>query len=186
MLTYDFAKAKGERMNARSVVRAALARHDLLARATRQVVDARSPQLTPGDAELPPLQICKTNPNSQPRGDDAADGESKASRSIVGDRSTQASIPVDARLPELTSVDAGLPDPQICKTNPIRSDATLSPRQLAAARLLAQGRTVSDVATELRMTRQGLWKWRRLPAFGAELRRLHELLSKTNPIAGRR
>jgi DNA-binding CsgD family transcriptional regulator len=52
----------------------------------------------------------------------------------------------------------------------------LTPRQLAAARLLAQGIKPRDVATHLKITRQGLWKWRRDAAFAAEVRRLHELL----------
>ncbi|MGB7160228.1 MAG: helix-turn-helix domain-containing protein [Tepidisphaeraceae bacterium] len=54
----------------------------------------------------------------------------------------------------------------------------LSPQQLAAARLLARGRKVADVAAELGVTRQALWKWRRRPPFAAEVRRLHELLAR--------
>jgi len=52
----------------------------------------------------------------------------------------------------------------------------LSERQLAAARMLARGCKPIDVAAALRLSRQGLWKWRRSPAFCAELHRLHELL----------
>src|SRR5262245_1708211 len=90
---------------------------------------------------------------------------------------------VDARLRPLTSVDVGLPPIKSDKTKPIRAPSTLdrsdnppdlsvhklSPRQLAAARLLARGMLQNDVARQLNMTRQGLWKWRRLPAFAAEL-----------------
>jgi hypothetical protein len=97
---------------------------------------------------------------------------------------------VDARLRPLTSVNSGLPPIKSDKTKPFGAPSTLgqsselphppsqnlSPRQLAAARLLARGMLQNDVARELRMTRQGLWKWRRMPAFAAELQRLHERL----------
>jgi hypothetical protein len=43
--------------------------------------------------------------------------------------------------------------------------------------MIARGRTPADVAQELGMTRQGLWKWRRMPHFAREVRRLHERIS---------
>jgi transposase-like protein len=49
---------------------------------------------------------------------------------------------------------------------------------LAAARLVARGRTVSQIAAEMGISRQALWKWRRQEAFVIEVRRLHELLSR--------
>jgi len=55
---------------------------------------------------------------------------------------------------------------------------SLSARQLAAARLMARGIKPGEVAARLKITPQGLWKWRRMPAFVAELRRLHELLAR--------
>ena len=74
------------------------------------------------------------------------------------------------------------------KSNPIAdSDAAaaaeLTARQLAAARLLATGRKPSDVAAELGITRMGLWKWRRLPGFATELRRLHDRLAAATVAA---
>src|SRR4051812_17595629 len=53
----------------------------------------------------------------------------------------------------------------------------LSPRQLAAARLLAAGRAVGAVCAEVGISRQTIARWRRDPAFGAELRRLHDFLA---------
>jgi hypothetical protein len=58
------------------------------------------------------------------------------------------------------------------------------PQRLAAARLLARGRRVGEVAAELRVTRQVLWKWRRDSAFRAELARLHEVIAR-QPREGR-
>jgi hypothetical protein len=49
----------------------------------------------------------------------------------------------------------------------------LSPRQLAAARALAMGMRVHTVAAELPVHRTTLLRWRKLPAFTDELRRLH-------------
>ena len=59
------------------------------------------------------------------------------------------------------------------KTNP----PTLSARQLAAARLLASGITPTEVAQQLQMSRAGLLKWRKKPAFVEEVRRLHEWMA---------
>jgi hypothetical protein len=97
---------------------------------------------------------------------------------------------VDRRLPQLTSVDPRLPNSPSSETNPIERGlpaadvGSLSPQRLAAARLLARGRRVAEVAAELRVTRQVLWKWRRDPAFRAELARLHELFAR-QPREGR-
>jgi hypothetical protein len=55
--------------------------------------------------------------------------------------------------------------------------AGLSARQLAAARLLAAGRTVPGAAAELGVDRSTVWRWQRDPAFSDELRRLHEWLA---------
>src|SRR5438045_2035186 len=97
---------------------------------------------------------------------------------------------VDPRLPQLTPVDASLPPKPAARSKPSPPDSTqnskiedttdnldLSPRQLAAARLIAGGRRPGEVARRLGMTRQGLWKWRRLPQFAREVRRLHERIA---------
>jgi hypothetical protein len=137
--------------------------------ALRRAVDASLPQLTRVDAGLPNSQICKTKPPQ--------------SHSCL---SSAASA--DAHLARLTAVDVRLPNSQMRGTNPrptadlpaeVALEAIdLSPRQLAAARMLARGCKPADVAQTMKITRQGLWKWRRQPAFIAELRRLHELLAR--------
>ena len=57
----------------------------------------------------------------------------------------------------------------------------LTPRQLAAARMLLQGMQPAAVAVELSTTHQTINRWQRLPEFGAELRRLHEMLATAAP-----
>lgn len=97
---------------------------------------------------------------------------------------------VDPSLPQLTPVGASSPPkpaarskppPRLSRQNSKSEDATddveLSPRQLAAARLIAGGRQPGEVARQLGRTLQGLWKWRRLPQFAREVRRLHERIS---------
>jgi hypothetical protein len=56
---------------------------------------------------------------------------------------------------------------------PLPADVTLTPRQLAAARLIAGGMSLPDVAAELTLNRSTVWRWTRDPTFQAELRRLH-------------
>ena len=102
----------------------------------------------------------------------------------------EAFVAVDRRLPQVTPGDRSLPNSRICKSNPRpvgerepldacgQSPGDLSPRQLAAARMIARGCKPADVAAAMKISRQGLWKWRRTPAFIAELRRLHELLAR--------
>jgi DNA-binding NarL/FixJ family response regulator len=51
--------------------------------------------------------------------------------------------------------------------------STLSPRQLAAARALAAGKRVCDVAAQLRINRTTLLRWRKLTDFTDELQRIH-------------
>jgi hypothetical protein len=74
-------------------------------------------------------------------------------------------------------------DSEARKTNetnpmpPAASHRDLNPRQCAAARALALGDRASAVAMSLNVTPQTISRWRRMPAFSAELRRLHELLA---------
>jgi transposase-like protein len=49
-------------------------------------------------------------------------------------------------------------------------------RSLSAVRLLILGRCGRDVARELGVNEHTITRWRRLPAFGEELRRQQELL----------
>ena len=169
-----------------AIIRAALKRHPELLRATLKMIDATLLRATPVDAGLPNSEVGKTNPPQPSKSPSSLPGKSAPPITIleaskVPQRTTAETV--DARLPRLTPVDAGLPNRPFGKTNPPPS---LSPRQLAAARLLAHGRTPTDVAVELRITRQGLWNWRRNPDFVAELRRLHELFAITDPTSRRR
>ena len=65
------------------------------------------------------------------------------------------------------------------ETNPTRSVPTLlTPRQISAARLLVLGRCGRDVARELGVEEHTVTRWRRLPAFAAELARQQRLALK--------
>jgi DNA-binding NarL/FixJ family response regulator len=92
-----------------------------------------------------------------------------------------ASTAVDADLPKLTKVDQSLPRRANAKTNPPRS---LRPRGLAIARLLAQGRTASEVASTLGITRQAVWKWSRRPDVSAEVDRAHREMVRAPSLRG--
>jgi hypothetical protein len=58
-----------------------------------------------------------------------------------------------------------------------RTDPALTPRQLAAARCVVRGYSSSIVARALATTPRTINRWKALPAFRAELLRLHELLA---------
>jgi hypothetical protein len=62
-------------------------------------------------------------------------------------------------------------------TNPTpRDKMELTPRQVAAARLLALGRCGRAVAAEIGVNEHTVTRWRRVPAFATEVRRQHELV----------
>jgi hypothetical protein len=118
-----------------------------------RAVDAGLPSLTSVDAALPKFtNLDESLPNVR-----------------------SAAPAVDAGLPKVTQVDRGLPQSRNDKTNPFRP---LTPRQLAAARLLAAGWTVADVADELVVSRQSIWKWRKHPAFTPALVGVHRELCR--------
>lgn len=61
---------------------------------------------------------------------------------------------------------------------PAGPDASLSPRQLRGVDLLLAGRRITDVAEELGIRRQTLWKWQKNQDFQREVvRRRDELFS---------
>jgi hypothetical protein len=60
-----------------------------------------------------------------------------------------------------------------------RSKPSLTDRQRVAARMLAMGKRVGEVATELAMHRGTLLRWRERPAFEQELMRLHEQFARS-------
>ena len=85
-----------------------------------------------------------------------------------------------AKCQEVSGIVAGTSP--FSKTNPTShsgapgADALierLAPRQRAAARLLALGRTVPEIAKELKVARSTIWRWQTLPNFRAELDHLH-------------
>ena len=173
---------------------AALARQ-FLAAAVDRVVDTGLPQLTPVDAGLPRTAYVKNEPTA-PAGRSAPyvnlnkpAARTPPTSSIPSFRGAPA---VDTGLRQLTPVDATQPKPAAGKTNPPRRSAqpthvpALSSRQLAAARLLACGRAPAEVAREIGITRQALWKWRRRADFDAEVFRLHECLTWTAGATGAR
>jgi hypothetical protein len=65
------------------------------------------------------------------------------------------------------------------------TSVAFSPRQLAALRLLARGHGTTRVAEHLNVTRQTIARWKRDPAFGAELERrtaaLNEMALQLRP-----
>ena len=141
------------------------------------VVGASVRQLAPVNASERETPVGKTNPNSS-----AAAASTGASPTMMTAPSSPGSRPsgaqctaesVGASEHQLAPVNTSERDRRIGKTNP----PSLSERQLAAARLLASGMTPNSVAAQLGMSRTGLFKWRKLPAFLAEVRRIHEFMA---------
>ena len=66
---------------------------------------------------------------------------------------------------------------EIGRTEPNHASRALTSRQLAATRWVAQGMSSSAVARKLGTIRQTINRWKQLPAFEAEVRRLHEMLA---------
>jgi hypothetical protein len=173
-------------MRPQPIDRAALTRQ-FLAAAVGGVVDTGLPQLTPVDARLPQHAIAQNEPTApaqQPTPFRTATKKPTHATTIPAPSGAPA---VDAGLRQLTPVDVSLPVSHPGKTKPPSSPpvAALSSRQLAAARLLACGRCPAEVAAELGITRQALWKWRRRADFAAEVFRLHECLVWTAGAARR-
>ena len=171
------------------------------------MVGASLRQLAPGNAVQRDERTFETN-KSNPIPHDAASPTGRVTAPFHTSAPTGSprrqpagtahAIAVNASERQLTPVNTGQRPTAGCKTNPFTPVASpascaalppsaaseLSPRQLAAARLIACGRKPADVAAELGLSRTGLWKWRRLPAFVAELRRLHETLAVATALRG--
>lgn len=62
------------------------------------------------------------------------------------------------------------------------TERELSPRQLAVARALARGGPIFVIARDTQTSRHTIARWRRLPKFQAELKRLHELLATQSRV----
>ena len=183
-------------MGPQPIDRAALTRQFLAAAAGR-AVDQVLPGVTACNAALPKHANRQNEPTA------VADGR-PTPYVTAKQRAAQTSPAVNAVLPGVTRCDVALPNSAIGKTNPPGAAAVprtapgvratgLSAQQLAAARLLACGRFPIEVAAELGIHRQTLWRWRRMPEFEAEVFRLHECLvwtagatSGRGPGSGRR
>jgi hypothetical protein len=94
--------------------------------------------------------------------------------SVLGNLTTRSLAERDAVQPGATPRNSAQPNRQARETKPNPAGELIDPRHLAAARLLAQGRSVPDAARELKLNRGTVWRWQRDPAFRAELRRIHE------------
>ena len=82
-----------------------------------------------------------------------------------------------AALPGASQRSAAHRSTSVDKSNPTPSGVRpLTSRQLAAARLVAQGMRSAEVAGRLKTIPQTINRWKKLPAFDAELQRLHERL----------
>jgi transposase-like protein len=81
--------------------------------------------------------------------------------------------------PDAPSCSTLHPTLQSATTN--RPEHELSPRQLAVARALVRGGPILAIARETQTSRHTIARWRRLPKFREELKRLHELLA-THPV----
>jgi DNA-binding NarL/FixJ family response regulator len=94
--------------------------------------------------------------------------------SVIGSLATKSVAARNAAQPGATPRNAAQPNREMRQTNPNPAGELSDPRRLAAARLIAQGRSVPDAARELKLNRGTVWRWQREPAFRAELRRIHE------------
>jgi hypothetical protein len=128
--------------------------------------NATLPDATARDAVQRKTGLCKTKPPEESGARDALCSAPQSPRLCRG------SPPRDvAKCQEVSGFVAG--DPRFSKTNPPRSLDRLSPRQRAAARLLALGCTIPQTAAELKVARTTIWRWQTLPDFRVELDHLH-------------
>jgi hypothetical protein len=168
---------------------------DALRRQQRQAAscNAMQPGATPRNAMQPNSSLCKTNPPTAGPGAEAP-GVAAAARkfSAVTEFVLQSAIDdaCNAMQPDATPCNVVQPDSRNEKTNPPpafsnsqHGATSLTPRQLAAARLLAAGRSIPDVAVELQLNRSTIWRWTRNPAFRDELRQIHGRLCASRATA---
>ena len=160
-----------------------------LAPAVRAACNVVQPGATPRNPMQPNRDIRKTNPIPPPglATDELSEvvassvARSPLPRPALGrDAGATKSAPsaCNPTRPRATPRDATQPNRAACKT-PFPPEDRFDARQLAAARLLATGRSMPDVARELNVARSTVWRWQREPAFRAELGRIHERMIAT-------
>ncbi|MBC8105986.1 MAG: hypothetical protein H7Z14_05305 [Anaerolineae bacterium] len=101
---------------------------------------------------------------------------SDAARSILKQNETER-----YSLKQALRNDKAKPNPQ----TGVSSGRQLSARQLALARALVRGGSISAVAREQKVGRATIHRWQRLPEFQAELQRLHHLLATQPTVSSR-
>ena len=140
---------------------------------------------TPRNAMQPISPPCKTNPPKPA----ALVPATPAARTLTPVTAfvLQSAIEgaCNAVQPHATPCNPVQPNRPVEKTNPPppisnsqhAATSPLTPRQLAAARLLAAGQSIANVSIELGLNRSTVWRWTCDPAFRDELRELHRRLS---------
>jgi hypothetical protein len=134
-------------------------------------------------------QNAKTNPVPGTRSPQQLAALSRAVAGVVKTRSAEVVIRAKSSeepSPACSTMFQGVPprskafqNTQNAKTNPSpigQPPADLTPRQLAAARLLLEGLSAEQTAIRLGTTRQTVNRWKHVPAFAHELRRLNEVM----------
>ena len=166
---------------------------DALRRQQRASCNAMQRGATPRNAMQQNSPPGKTKPPTKGPGAEAP-GLAAASRrpSPIADFVLQSAIDeaCNAMQPGATpcnTVQQQSPDGKTNPPPPISNSrlpvATLTPRQLAAARLIAAGQSIADVADALGLNRSTVWRWTRDPAFHEELRQIHHRLCASRPGA---
>ena len=155
-------EVRGREALARAVAAVAAGRAEMCGDVRKGAADGRSDKTNPPTARepVPHVGAGETNPNE-------ADPSARKGARMCGD------------VRECAALTASAGD----ETNPTRvttaatdRDGEVIPRQVAAARLLALGLSGRAVAAEVGVNEHTITRWRRTPAFGAELRRQHALV----------
>jgi hypothetical protein len=146
------------------------------------------PGATPRNPVQPNIEADKTNPPrpAAPPAVVAARRGSPVTRAVLARASEFAAPELTSRIaaacnavqPGATPRNAVQPISPSDKTNPpqpkepMPSPSGLDARRRAAARLIALGRSIPQVADELRLCRTTVWRWQREPAFATEVDRV--------------
>jgi hypothetical protein len=138
--------------------------------------DVALPDATGRDLTRQLLRFQQTEPSGLPSRPASTRPAGATGRPGISSPRSCPAGPCDTALPGVTGCDTVRQKTSFEKTNPNPSDPRLSVRQLAAVRLALQGLGSADIASRLGTTRQTVHRWTLLPAFIAELHRMHELI----------